>query len=144
FLAGDGTQGLRPGLSCAAPSGLYTTRHSTLTTHRVLLMSQHSVLTTHHSTLTTSNVHDHLREPAVRNLLDAQPVIGDRLHLMTQRMPLGVIGFAPGGRLQPVVADPDLETAEQSPLGVEAVEQLPQPIKEQIGTIRAGDTDAER
>ena len=62
-----------------------------------------------------------------------QAVVGDRLDLVRQRVPRRVERLAPGRRPS-ARASPTLhlEAAEQQVLGVEAVQQLPQPVEQQV------------
>src|SRR4051794_20099757 len=85
----------------------------------------------------SSNVHDHLGEPTVRRLLDAQAVVRDGLDLVLQIVPFAVERLAPGGTGQAAGVNLDLETAEQEVLDVELVKQRVEPVEEQIvGGVR--------
>src|SRR3954447_15575961 len=70
----------------------------------------------------SSDVDDDLGQPAVRRLLHLQSVIRDRLHLVTQLVPVAVQRLTPRLVVQPLFRQPHLETAEQQVLGVEMVE----------------------
>src|SRR3954470_8361230 len=82
-----------------------------------------------------SDVDDDLGQPAVRRLLHLQPVVRDRLHLVTQLVPFAVQRLAPRLAVQSPFRDPHLETAEQQMLGVEVVEQRLQPVEQEIVTL---------
>ena len=62
-----------------------------------------------------SNVHDHFRQPAVAVWLDLQAVVGDRLDLVAQGVPLGSSG-SPQLRRQAASAIVHLELARQQML----------------------------
>src|SRR5215831_13535775 len=85
------------------------------------VVNSRSELTTHHRPREPLDVHDDFRLPAAGRLLDAQPVIGNRLHLVAQLVPRTVQRLAPGAPLEPARADTHLETAEQQVLGVDVI-----------------------
>src|SRR4051794_12099113 len=84
-----------------------------------------------------SNIQDHFRQPAIGNLLDTQAVIGDRLDLVLQAMTVTVERFTPGLGGEAVAADVYFKFPQQQALGVEVVQQLLEPVEEQVISFRA-------
>src|SRR5260370_2823486 len=83
----------------------------------------------------SSNVDNHLGQPAVRRLLHAQAVVGDRLDLVLQGVPRRVQGLTPGGSGQPGVGDTRFEARNKHVLGVEAVQELLNPIAQHLVAV---------
>src|SRR5262249_6112676 len=81
---------------------------------------------------TASNINDHLGQPAVAGLLYLQSMIRDRLDFVFQSVPAAVEPLAPCRAVQRAVRDLHLELAEQQVLHVEMIQQLLEPIEEEI------------
>ncbi len=80
----------------------------------------------------SSDIDDHFGQPALPVGLDFQPVVRDRLDLGIELMPGVVEWLAPGGCPQAAGCHADVEAGEEQVVGVERVEQLGQPVVQQL------------